>query len=326
MKKGVSIVIPTYNGASTIGECLTHISRQHTSSCFSVEVILVDNNSTDETARIARDTWIELSVAIPLIIVLEKQQGLSHARRCGVVHAQYEVIIFCDDDNLLAPDYCTHVLNFFETHPEYGLVGGEVLPDPSLQLPGWFNRVHGMYAISYINVPFADKTNSTIVGAGMSIRTAVARIVFDNETPIICIGPSGNNEFRCDDGEVCRRVDVMGYKIGQLKEMTLWHRIQPERLNPAYLERLRKQGARDYFILTKYNRAKAVSKMKLTERITNGLFSFFKLMLYPVARKRLLKEHNMDYLYFITGWDLFSDSYSKTIRDFYKMVSNTIKE
>lgn len=310
---GISIVVPTFNGASTIKDCLLYLSKQQISDEIGLEIVLVDNNSTDNTAQIVYQVWQEFGNIFPLRIVSEEQQGLSHARRKGVEHARFDLIIFCDDDNLLAEDYCKNVFNFFSANPQYALVGGEVLPSETLSLPEWFNVHHGMFAINYLNVDFKDCTTTGTVGAGMSIRTQVARKIFDSDYPIICIGPSGTNEFRCDDGEICRRVEILGHKMAQTKELRLWHHIEESRLNLSYLEKLREQGAKDWFILAKYQRALEVIRMGWPHKIFNAVFSFLKLLTYPLTNKRVVKEHNMDYLFFITRLKFFSDPYSRQV-------------
>src|SRR5262249_11764537 len=101
---GVSIIICTYNGADRLPQCLDALSK----CAFEDggEVIVVDNNSTDDTAALAQSYWQTFDTApVPLTTIHEAKQGLAWARCAGAKAAVCDVIIFCDDDNVLAPDY-----------------------------------------------------------------------------------------------------------------------------------------------------------------------------------------------------------------------------
>ena len=62
---------------------------------------MFDNNSSDRTVEVASRTWNELSAPFPIQIVSEPKQGLSYAHDTGFKQAEHELIIVCDDDNLL---------------------------------------------------------------------------------------------------------------------------------------------------------------------------------------------------------------------------------
>src|SRR5687767_6074626 len=100
---GISVVICTLNGAARLRPTLAALSgSEHR---FPAEVVLVDNASTDGTPSIAETIWRDLGSPFPLRIVPERQPGLVFARRTGVRNAVHDVVVFCDDDNHLAPDY-----------------------------------------------------------------------------------------------------------------------------------------------------------------------------------------------------------------------------
>jgi glycosyltransferase involved in cell wall biosynthesis len=99
----VSLVIPVYNEESHLAACLEAIAAQ---TIKPFEVIVVDNNSTDQTLAIAR--------RYPFVRLLhEKRQGVVYARDRGFDAARGEIIGRTDGDSILAPDWVSEVLRTF---------------------------------------------------------------------------------------------------------------------------------------------------------------------------------------------------------------------
>lgn len=120
---GISIIVCCYNSETRIEKTLRCLAIQE-GLINQKEIILVDNNSTDNTKEKARKIWNELKNPYPLKIITQQNQGLSHARTKGVLDSKYSFGIFCDDDNLLTPNYCEIIFkNFVENH-SLGVIGG----------------------------------------------------------------------------------------------------------------------------------------------------------------------------------------------------------
>src|SRR5690606_5095495 len=100
---------------------LRHLQAQQNADEIPWEVDLVNNNSTDQTAAVARRIWDENPV-VPLKIILEKKMGEAHARKAGIQAARYAILSVVDDDNRVAPDWIKTIFNYYED-PEIGLVG-----------------------------------------------------------------------------------------------------------------------------------------------------------------------------------------------------------
>jgi len=112
----ISLVIPVYNEAEHLGACLRAIAAQ-THRPF--EVIVVDNNSTDASAQIAR--------SFPFVKLLtERQQGVVHARSSGFDAARGDIIARIDADSLLPPDWLSNLETIFED-PSIDAVSGAAL-------------------------------------------------------------------------------------------------------------------------------------------------------------------------------------------------------
>jgi glycosyltransferase involved in cell wall biosynthesis len=105
----ISVIIPAYNVKSYLKNCYDSVTGQ---SYSSIEVILVDNNSTDGTAEIINNIVAEN----PSIIALqEPQQGASYARNAGLLAARGEWIQFLDADDILEPGKIQHQVDMIKT-------------------------------------------------------------------------------------------------------------------------------------------------------------------------------------------------------------------
>lgn len=104
----VSIILPAYNVANYLDDCLKSVISQ---TYTNTEIIVVDDGSTDDTARKA-DDWLSKDGRIH--VIHQKNGGLSAARNTGLRYAQGEFILFVDpddriDENLISK--CMSLLN-----------------------------------------------------------------------------------------------------------------------------------------------------------------------------------------------------------------------
>lgn len=106
----ISIVIPAYNEQDNIENCLDSLCKQNTKRKF--EVILVNNNSTDNTVEKASAFKNKLN----LKIITEKKKGRGSARRTGFQKAQGDYILSTDADTLPPSDWIETLLNGFKNH------------------------------------------------------------------------------------------------------------------------------------------------------------------------------------------------------------------
>jgi glycosyltransferase involved in cell wall biosynthesis len=111
----VSIVIPAYNSAATLAETLDACRAQ---SYEPIEIIVVDDGSTDETVMIAERYGVRL--------VRQSNQGPAIARNAGITAAQGDFIQFCDSDDLLHPEKIARSMDVLSQNPDAALVYSRV--------------------------------------------------------------------------------------------------------------------------------------------------------------------------------------------------------
>lgn len=115
----VSVIIPTHNRAHLLKDAIESALAVRDSS-FDIEIIVVDDCSTDATADIAQRYPITY-------ICTPRPSGAATARNVGMDAATGDFIAFLDDDDVWLPGNLVPQLAAFETHPEYGVVHGQVL-------------------------------------------------------------------------------------------------------------------------------------------------------------------------------------------------------
>lgn len=129
----VSIIVPAYNSARTLAETLASLTAQ---TFADFEIVVVDDGSTDDTAKIAR-----AHVDPRLRLVRQINRGLAGARNSGIAHARGVYIGFCDADDLWMPDkLATHVAHL-DANPLVGLsYAGSALIDANSDPLGMYQR------------------------------------------------------------------------------------------------------------------------------------------------------------------------------------------
>lgn len=106
----------------------------------SFELIVVDNNSTDDTR-----TVVESLVARHpdfLRYVFEATQGVAYGRNAGIARAQASIVAFTDDDVRVTPNWIASIARALTDHPEVDYVGGKVLPHWPSTPPEWLTPQH----------------------------------------------------------------------------------------------------------------------------------------------------------------------------------------
>ena len=114
----ISVVVPFYNNAALLGDCLASIAAQ---THRNLQVVMVDDGSTDGSAAIARD---QASADPRFELVSQQNRGPGAARNRGVAAATGEFLAFVDADDLLPPDaYATMLAVLEETGSDF-VTGG----------------------------------------------------------------------------------------------------------------------------------------------------------------------------------------------------------
>ncbi len=238
IRKGVSLIICCYNSEKRLPETLLAISKQEVSPDLRWEIILVDNASTDNTAILANSIWNELNNPVELRIVKESKPGLGNARNKGISEALFSILLFCDDDNWLSPNYLQDTYDIFEADRNIAASGGKGIPVFETEKPYWFDEYAEAFAIGSQEINREDGRLLNLYGAGMAIRkTALDQLFASGFVPIMQ-GRVGKKLTSSEDTELTYAFVLMGYKLHYSKDLTFFHYLPAGRLQLDYFKRL----------------------------------------------------------------------------------------
>lgn len=116
-KPDVSVIVPAYNEEANIAKCVEAVLKQDFEG--TIEIIVVNDGSTDRTAEIVSEYPVEL-------INLQTNQGKASALNVGGENAKGGVLVFSDSDSIMADDAVSSLKRCLEAHPEAGAVAGNV--------------------------------------------------------------------------------------------------------------------------------------------------------------------------------------------------------
>lgn len=139
----ISVVIPAYNEEKAIGACLGALCNQITSQKF--EVILVNNNCTDDTIKIAET----FSDKLNLKIITEKTKGRGAARKAGFEKASGEIVFSTDSDTIVPPNWIEDFTNVLRRKNTIAVSGNCRIADCSKRANTVFNLLQPVFMRGY---------------------------------------------------------------------------------------------------------------------------------------------------------------------------------
>jgi glycosyltransferase involved in cell wall biosynthesis len=251
---GVSFIIASYNSANRIGETLRHLANQKDVDGIPIEILLVDNNSTDRTAEIATATWQNLGNPFPLRVLSHEKPGVTGARLCGFGESRHRYAIICDDDNWLAPDYVRKVSDLFERLPEVGVLGGIAHPEPQSHLPDWFEDNQTLFACGHreLETGLLKGIDGWVWGAGMAFRLDVFDRLLEAGFTNAALGRTSSSMLCGEDVEWCHWFTIAGFGIWFDHSLQLTHFIEDRKLTDEYLMTLTEGIERSNRLLDDY--------------------------------------------------------------------------
>src|SRR5438309_3929174 len=131
----VSVVIPTYNRATTLTQAIRSAAAVNYPS-DGYEIIVVDNASTDATRQVVKNLQSNVDGRV-LRYVSEDRLGLHNARHADARAANGEILVFTDDDATFDPGWLQGYATAFAKHLDMAAAGGPVRPVYDSSPPQW---------------------------------------------------------------------------------------------------------------------------------------------------------------------------------------------
>ena len=256
----ITLIICTYNREKYIGPLLESIAKNdYPTSDY--ELVLVDNNCTDNTKGVCEQFAVE-HPEITLRYVVETEQGLSAARNKGIEEAKGDIIIYVDDDALVDSDYIRIYAEHFSAHPETMAAGGPIEPLYETEEPKWMSPYTKALLTAWMN--YGDKVreypNGRYPGGG---NAAYRKVVFDKVGLINTeLGRKGSALLASEEKDIFDKMKAQGMQVLYLPTPVLHHIIPQAKLEEDYFNRLTLQIGR-----SERMRTRAISKGKYFKRL-----------------------------------------------------------
>jgi glycosyltransferase involved in cell wall biosynthesis len=232
-----TVLICTYNRAASLGPTLDTIASTSLRSPFEWEVLVVDNNSSDDTRQV-----VECRVArypVPLRYLFEPRQGKSNALNTGMRAAQARVIVFTDDDVNIPTGWLEAAVAPLLERDDIDYTGGPVRPmwrgtppswlDPSGNLGGTIAvKDHGSRAFVF------EDESKTPLGVNMAVRRSLIERIGGFRPDL---GRSGASLLGQEQAEFFYRSREAGARGLYVPEMVLDHEVPAARLTFDYFRR-----------------------------------------------------------------------------------------
>ena len=219
----VSVVLCTFNRAGLLADAIHALTRQHPDTPL-YEVLVVDNNSTDETARIVE----EVAARAPVRYLRETHAGVSHARNTGIRAARSPIVAFTDDDVRVDSHWVRTIVRTFSEQPHAAFIGGKVLPIWSAQPPEWLSAA-GVAPLAIADygdepAPLDPQAPRCLLSANLAIRRDALHRIGLFSTAVQRVGDGiGSTE----DQEIEQRLQAAGYP-GFYEPRLIVHALVPE--------------------------------------------------------------------------------------------------
>ena len=251
-RDGISIIVCFYNAEKRLTETLSAIRNLKVEGLPFVELVLVDNNSNDSSVSLIHRLMSDFD-RFSWKVVTEGKPGLSFARKAGIDQSIGAYLLFCDDDNWLHPEYLLVAHDVFKKHPEIGVLGGfgEAVSD-ALVFPHWFKEHQVYYAVGPQNSCNGEVAGgrNMVYGAGMIIDRSKMSWIEEQGFRSFTADRTGKSLSSGGDSELCLALKVAGFKIWYDDRLKFRHFIEEDRLDLAYIARL-KAGIRASNVYTK---------------------------------------------------------------------------
>lgn len=240
----ISLIICTYNRAQNLDACFQHLLAQKNSADIVWELILVDNNSTDNTRAVVEQYANES--ALNIRYCFEAQQGLSYARNHGITQAEGTWVAFIDDDIRVCDVWLKTLHDTFLQY-DCDAVGGRIHIESPQSLPAWISP--DMYGFlghqDFGEQPHQmDGYSEFPFGGNMAVhRRVFDKIgVFDTQLGRRGEGSKSEELFKGEETDFFHRLADSGGNFRYHPKILVLHKILPYQLEKKFFLSLHKNA------------------------------------------------------------------------------------
>lgn len=228
----ISVILCTYNRYQSLLKAMESIAASTLPDSVEWEVIVVCNNSDDQTLAVVDDFCRQHPRRFrPLF---EPQPGKSYALNTGIRESQGDVLVFTDDDVTMEPQWLQNLTAHLENSEWVG-AGGRILPKWTCSPPRWL-KLQGPYALAPFVVfdhgPEAGELTDAPFGANMAFRREVFKKfgVFRTD-----LGRFPDSMIGGEDAEFGDRLLKAGQRLRYEPSAVVYHPVSEDRVQKKYL-------------------------------------------------------------------------------------------
>jgi glycosyltransferase involved in cell wall biosynthesis len=272
----VTVVVCTYNRAASLRDTLQSLIVQQVPSGVVLDILVIDNNSRDETVQVVDE--ISKHSIFPVRRIQETRQGIGWARNRGLKEAAGDYILFIDDDAVAAPDWAVNMVQAMEASGA-DFMGGRITPLWMADRPSWLedNLCGPIVRQDYGAERRPVKPHEGFLTANVVFRKKSIEKYgpFDST-----LGRKGDRWIGGEDFELFSRWLNQGAKIYYEPSAVVQHKVEASRITPEFY--------RKWFV-----------DIGLTQGHQLEWKNHYRWMILPLWRWKLLIK---------AGWDYFCAS------------------
>ena len=226
-----TVAVCTWNRCASLERMLQTLAAADRSG-LDLEVLVVDNGSSDDTARVVHAA----ASVLPIRLVTEPERGVANARNTAVREARGDVIVWTDDDVLVDRDWLQAHARAVARWPGAGFYGGAIRPLFAYDPPDWmtanWQRISGVYGARDLGqMPFLFDDRCLPYSGNLVVHTHIMRrYPFDPR-----LGPRGTGRLGGEETPVLRAMIADRIRGWWVPDAAVQHLVPAERMTLSYL-------------------------------------------------------------------------------------------
>ncbi|NGX39529.1 MAG: N-acetylglucosaminyl-diphospho-decaprenol L-rhamnosyltransferase [Chlamydiae bacterium] len=216
----IGVIVLNWNGKEDTSACIVSLQK----SSFPMEIVIVDNGSTDDSVEHFRSVFPSCT-----LIETHANLGFAGGNNVGIAHCLekgHDFVLLLNNDTVVAPDFIEAFVEGFKAHPQAGILGSKIylMEEPKRfdHFGGFWRR--GRVDFEYVGYRMIDDGKSWevpkeidyVCGASMMVR----REVFEK------IGQLDERFFLyCEETDFCFRARRNGFAVMTCPKAKVWHKV-----------------------------------------------------------------------------------------------------
>jgi glycosyltransferase involved in cell wall biosynthesis len=227
----ITIILCTFNRCQLLAKALDSVAASTVPESVAWEVLVVDNNSSDQTPATVQDFHRRYPERFRYLF--EPKPGKSHALNAGIREANADVLVFMDDDVTVDPTWLQNLTAALH-NGEWAGAGGRILPQWTGSPPAWL-PVHERYGLAPLAMFDLGLEAGPLAESPFGTNMAFQRRMFEKYNGFRTdLGPRPGSEIRNEDTEFGQRLLNAGERLRYEPSAVVYHSVAPNRLQKKY--------------------------------------------------------------------------------------------